>query len=285
MAEPATERSEKRKPFWRELPLLFAVALILALLIKAFAIQAFRIPSGSMEDTLQIGDRVLVNKVVYDLRGIDRGDIVVFNGQGSWDPSPPPDAGENPLSRAYHGVLRAVGLETDGTDYIKRVIGLPGDRVACCDAEGRITVNGTALRESSYLYPGSDPSMQKFSLTVPHGRLWVMGDHRADSADSRYHLQDPGDGTIPVNEVVGRAFVVIWPPSQLRELPIPGTFKQAALEGGGAAAPAVPLLSGLALAAPVVCLRRFLRRSRPGLTPRGRPGTCDARGGRISHDL
>jgi signal peptidase I len=262
MAEPATERRGERKSFWRELPLLFAVALILALVIKAFAIQAFRIPSGSMEDTLQIGDRVLVNKVVYDFRGIDRGDIVVFNGQGSWDPSPPPDSGVNVLSRAYHGMLRAVGLETKGTDYIKRVIGLPGDRVACCDAEGRITVNGTALHEGSYLYPGSDPSMQKFGITVPRGRLWVMGDHRADSADSRYHLQDPGDGTIPVDEVVGRAFIIIWPPSQLQDLPIPGTFKQAALEGGGAAAPAVPLLAGLALAVPAVCLRRFLRRSR-----------------------
>jgi signal peptidase I len=259
MAESATERGNDRKPFWRELPLLFAVALILALLIKAFAIQAFRIPSGSMEDTLRVGDRVLVNKVVYDLRGVDRGDIVVFNGQGSWDPSPPAGPGENPLARAYHGVLRALGLETDGTDYIKRVIGLPGDRVACCDAQGRITVNGTALHERSYLYPGSDPSMQKFSVAVPQGRLWVMGDHRADSADSRYHLQDPGDGTIPINEVVGRAFVVIWPPSQLQELPIPGTFKQAALKGGGAAAPAVPALAGFALAVPVVCLRRFLR--------------------------
>src|SRR6266566_736544 len=108
MAESATEHGGDRKSFWRELPLLFAVALILALLIKAFAVQAFRIPSGSMEDTLQIGDRVLVNKVVYDLRGIDRGDIVVFNGQGSWDPSTPPGSDENPFARAYHGVLRAV---------------------------------------------------------------------------------------------------------------------------------------------------------------------------------
>ncbi|MGE5288726.1 MAG: signal peptidase I [Micromonosporaceae bacterium] len=263
MAEPAKERAGDRKSFWRELPLLFVVALVLALLIKAFAIQAFRIPSGSMEDTLRIGDRVLVNKVVYDLRGIDRGDIVVFNGQGSWDPPVPPDPGENPFARAYHGVLRTIGLETDGTDYIKRVIGLPGDHVACCDAQGRLTVNGIALHEGSYLYPGSDPSAQKFRIVVPPGRLWVMGDHRADSADSRYHLQDPGDGTIPINEVVGRAFIVIWPPSQFQALPIPKTFRQAALDGAGAVAPAVPLLGGFALALPLVCIRRkFLRRSR-----------------------
>ena len=263
MAGPAKERANAKKSFWRELPFLFAVALVLALLIKAFAIQAFRIPSGSMKDTLLVGDRVLVNKMVYDLRGIDRGDIVVFNGQGSWDPSVPPDPGENPFARAYHGVLRTVGLETDGTDYIKRVIGLPGDQVACCDPRGRITVNGVALHESSYLYPGSDPSVQKFRIVVPQGRLWVMGDHRADSADSRYHLQDPGDGTIPVNAVVGRAFIVIWPPSQFRALPIPNTFKQAALEGAGAAAPAVPLIGGVALALPFVFLRgKFLRRAR-----------------------
>jgi signal peptidase I len=263
MAEPAEERANDKRSFWRELPLLFAVALVLALLIKAFAIQAFRIPSGSMEDTLRVGDRVLVNKMVYDLRGIDRGDIVVFSGQGSWDPPTPPDPGENPLARAYHGMLRAVGLETDGTDYIKRVIGLPGDRVACCDAQGRITVNGIALREGSYLYPGSDPSVQKFSIVVPRGRLWVMGDHRADSADSRYHRQDPGDGTIPVNEVVGRAFVVIWPPSQFQALPIPKTFQQAALKGAGSVAPAVPLLGGFALAVPLVWLgRKLLRRTR-----------------------
>ncbi len=263
MADLATAPADDRRSFWRELPLLLVVALILALLIKAFAIQAFRIPSGSMEDTLHVGDRVLVNKVVYDLRGIDRGDIVVFNGQGSWDPPASPAAAPNLVVRGYHDVLRAVGLETNGTDYIKRVIGLPGDRVACCDADGRITVNGTSLQEGAYLYPGGDPSAQRFSVVVPPGRIWLMGDHRADSADSRYHMQGPGDGTVPANEVVGRAFVVIWPPSQLQTLPIPGTFKQAALDGVGATAAAVPVLGGLGLVVPAAYLRRrFLRRSR-----------------------
>src|SRR5260370_635551 len=131
----------KRRLFWRELRVLIVVALILALLVKAFVVQAFRIPSGSMEDTLLVGDRVLVNKIVYDFRGIDRGDIVVFNGQGSWDPTatPPPDT---PIPRFYHDVLRFVGLESDGTDYIKRVIGFPRAPVRCCRAHCRITVAG-----------------------------------------------------------------------------------------------------------------------------------------------
>jgi signal peptidase I len=265
MAEAAEVPAARRRSFWRELPLLVAVALILALLIKAFAVQAFRIPSGSMEDTLLIGDRVLVNKVVYDFRGIDRGDIVVFSGQGSWDQSVASAPSESVIPRVYHDVLRWVGLETDGTDYVKRVIGLPGDHVACCNADGQITVNGVPLHESAYLYPGSNPSLQEFKIVVPQGRLWVMGDHRADSADSRYHMDGPGDGTIPIKEVVGRAFVVIWPPSQLRTLPIPGTFKQAALKAAGTTAPALPLAGGFAAAIPAMWLvRRFRGRPRSG---------------------
>jgi signal peptidase I len=256
MASPAPAPAARRRSFWRELPVLFAVALILAFLIKAFVVQAFRIPSGSMEDTLLVGDRVLVNKVVYDFRGINRGDIVVFNGQGSWDPPPPAVPTGSTLLRIYHDVLRGVGLETDGTDYIKRVIGLPGDHVTCCDAAGRITVNGIALNEGSYLYPGSTPSTQRFSVVVPPERLWVMGDHRADSADSRSHMSGPGDGTIPESQVVGRAFVVLWPPSQAGNLPIPGTFQQAAFSAAAGAAPALRLAGGLALAVPIAWLRR-----------------------------
>lgn len=254
-AAPAAPAA-RRRSFWRELPILFAVALILAFVIKAFVVQAFRIPSGSMEDTLHVGDRVLVNKIVYDVRGIDRGDIVVFSGQGSWDPPSAPAPTGATLPRIYHDVLHWVGLETDGTDYIKRVIGLPGDRVMCCDAQGRITVNGIALNEGPYLYPGSTPSTQRFSVVVPPGRLWVMGDHRADSADSRSHMQGPGDGTVPEDEVVGRAFVVLWPLSQAGNLPIPATFKQAALN----AAPTVPLAGGVAAAVPLMWLRRRARR-------------------------
>ncbi len=252
------------------------VAAVFALLIKGFVLQAFRIPSGSMQDTLQIGDRVLVNKLVYDLRGIHRGDIVVFSGQGSWGPQSPPASG-NAVDRAYHAVLRGVGLETDGTDYIKRVIGLPGDHVACCDASGRVTVNGVPLNEGSYLYPGNAPSADSFSVVVPAGHLWVMGDHRGDSSDSRYHMNDPGDGAIPQSAVVGRAFAIIWPPSQLRVLPIPATFEQSALNAAGQAAPAMPLAAGGVLAVPLTWLWRRKRR-RSG-AQRRRPGHFAPDGG------
>ncbi len=214
--------------FGRDLLLFAGLALLFTVGTKAFVTQAFLIPSGSMEQTIRPGDRVLVNKLVYRVRGVARGDIVVFTGTGSWGPSPA--APGNPVLRWYHEVLTAAGLTSNGTDYIKRVIGLPGDRVACCDPHGHITVNGVPLRESGYLYPGERPSQERFSVTVPPGRLWVMGDHRSDSADSRGHADDPGEGTIPESAVVGRAFLIVWPPSQLRSLPIPATFSQPGLD-------------------------------------------------------
>src|SRR5215831_9839124 len=129
--------------------------------------------------------RVLVNKLVYRFRDIARGDVVVFSGQGSWGPDAPPPPG-NPLVRLWDGVTNLVGISAPGTDYIKRVIGLPGDHVACCDARGRVTVNGVPLSEQSYVHPGDAPSQVPFSVTVPPGRLWVLGDNRANSDDSRY---------------------------------------------------------------------------------------------------
>jgi signal peptidase I len=222
-----------RRSLWRELPVLVVIAVVLALVIKTFVVQPFYIPSGSMQNTLEIGDRVLVNKVVYHLRGISRGDIVVFNGEGSWDPEPVTSS--NPVSKLVGGLENLVGI-SHGDDYIKRVIGLPGDHVACCNAEGKITVNGVPLSETSYLYPGNAPSATRFNITVPPGRLWVMGDHRAISYDSRGHIGDPGGGTIPENQVVGRAFVVIWPPSQWGFLNIPATFEQPKLTASAAAA-------------------------------------------------
>ena len=270
--------------------MLFVVAGLLALLTRSFMFQAFRIPSGSMENTLQIGDRVLVNKVVYDFRGIQRGDIVVFNGAGSWDPSAPA-LSSDPLVRGFHDVLRAIGIESDGTDYIKRVIGIPGDHVACCDSGGQVTVNGVPLSESSYVYPGNAPSDQRFNVTVPPGHVWVMGDHRGDSEDSRYHPSSPGAGSIPEDEVVGRAFLIIWPASQLRSLPIPQTFQQSALSvahaAGDGAASAVPLAAGAAATLPLAWLRlgrRRARRRRPG--PPGAAGSAapagDGKGYRAS---
>ena len=230
----AAKQDKKKRNFWRELLTIVVAAAVLTLLVKAFVVQVYRIPSASMENTLQVGDRVLVNKIVYHFRGIARGDVVVFSGQDSWGPdaSPPPG---NPVVRVFDDVLSGLGLHSDQTYYIKRVIGLPSDHVACC-TDGKVTVNGVPLTEGSYLFPGNPPSAFKFSEVVPPGHLWVMGDHRSDSDDSRYHPGDPGGGAIPENQVVGRAFVIIWPPSQIRDLPIPSTFQQAALHAGAAGA-------------------------------------------------
>ena len=233
--EPGGARAGKReKHFWRELLIIVVAAAALTLVVKGFVAQVYQIPTGSMENTLQVGDRILVNKLTYHFRGIARGDIIVFSGQGTWGPDAPPPSSD-PVVRILDDVLSGIGLRSTQTYYIKRVIGLPGDRVACC-TDGKVTVNGVELSEGSYLYPGNAPSFPFKSVTVPPGHLWVMGDHRGDSDDSRYHMFDPGGGAIPENEVVGRAFFIIWPLSQFRDLPIPSTFNQAALHAGSAGA-------------------------------------------------
>jgi signal peptidase I len=279
-ARPAGRRKRRQRSFWRELPILIAVALLLAVIIKTFAIQAFWIPSGSMENTLEINDRVLVNKIVYHTRDIHRGDIVVFNGDGSWDPGTVPVTG-NIFQQFAAGFASMFGFGHPGDILIKRVIGIPGDHVACCDAQGRVTVNGVPLNEQSYLYPGSAPSLSRFNITVPAGRLWVMGDNRFWSDDSRDHQGDPGGGTIPESAVIGRAFIIIWPLSRWRILPIPATFQQPALNSSHAAASSaggaqtagadflsaraeptpqdVPLLLGFAGAVPLTWLQRRFR--------------------------
>jgi signal peptidase I len=257
---------KRRGSFWRELPVLVVIALVLALVIKTWLIQAFFIPSGSMENTLKINDRVLVNKFVYHTRDIQRGDIVVFNGLDSWDPEGEFAQPTNPVSKALHAVGAVFGVSADEKDYIKRVIGTPGDHVRCCDAQGRITVNGHPLNEKSYLYPGNAPSDSLFDVTVPAGNLWVMGDHRQVSSDSRAHLGDPGGGAIPENKVVGRAFVRVWPPSRIGDLPIPATFGTVGATAAGYAAPAAPLVLGVVGAVPLTWLQR---RARPRLRRRG----------------
>jgi signal peptidase I len=247
-----TEAKKKSGSFLRELPILIAVALVLALLIKAFLVQAFYIPSGSMEETLRVGDRVLVNKLVYRFRSIHRGEIVVFNGDDtSFQPevsNPPPS---NPIARALRSFASALGVAPPGEkDFIKRVIGVEGDRVACCDSEGRVTVNDIPLNES-YLYPNDSPSEQEFSVEVPDDYIWVMGDHRSASQDSRAYVDQPGGGFIPTRKVIGRAFVKVWPPSHMGTLGVPKTFDQEALKslGWGAALPVDPALgvAGLGL--------------------------------------
>jgi signal peptidase I len=239
----------KHRSFWRELPVLVVVALVIALLIKTFVVQAFYIPSGSMQNTLKIGDKVLVSKLTYHFRPIQPGDVIVFDGAGSWDAAPVSRTSADPVVRVYdatlgpllHSIGGLFGTAPGQTDYIKRVIGVPGDHVACCNAQGRVTIDGVALHEHSYLFPGNRPGDSAvdesghFSLTVPPGRLWVLGDHRSISADSRAHVADPGDGTIPESQVIGRAFMIVWPPSRWRALPIPGTFLQRGIAGQASA--------------------------------------------------
>jgi signal peptidase I len=234
---------------------LVVVALAVALVVKTYVVQPFKIPSQSMENTLLVNDRVLVNKLVGHISAVHRGDIVVFDGTGNWDP-PAAAAGGLP-GRVYRDFLGLFGHDGGQTDYIKRVIGLPGDHVRCCTSGGLLTVNGAALHEAGYLYPGAAPSAIRFSIVVPPGRLWVMGDNRGDSADSRYHdcalpaaTCEPWDrdGTIPESAVIGRAFLVIWPPGRLRVLWVPATFGQS-----------VPLTAGVILALPLTLLERRCR--------------------------
>ncbi|MEU6810641.1 signal peptidase I [Streptomyces sp. NPDC046831] len=182
--------------------------LVFLLLLSTFVAQPFQIPSGSMEQRLRIGDRVLVNKVAYRFGAEPRrGDVVVFDGTG------------------YFG----------DADYIKRVVGVGGDHVVCCDKEGRIRVNGRSVDESTFLYPGDSPSTVPFDVTVPDGTLFVLGDHRSDSSDSRDHLGSPGGGMIPVGDVVGRADWIVWPAGHWTHLDRPGGY--ARVPAPGAAGP------------------------------------------------
>ena len=208
-----------RQPWW-DIPVTIAVALGVVLLITTFLVKPFSIPSGSMENTLQVGDRVLVNRAVFKVREIERGDVVVFDGSGSFvPPQVAPD--RDPITSALVWVGQSFGLVApDSTDFIKRVIGTGGDRVTCCDAQGQLTVNGAPLVED-YLFPGDAPSLQPFDVEVPDGMLWVMGDHRSASADSRSHMGDPGGGFVPESSVVGRAMTVVWPISRIQNIPLP----------------------------------------------------------------
>ena len=205
----------------REIPILIVVSLFNSIIIKAFLIQAFYIPSGSMQTTLEINDRVIVNKFGNFFTDVKRGDVVVFRDPGGWLPPAFQEKRSAPLQALRNGLV-FVGLAPDPAKQhlIKRVIGVGGDRIVCCDASGALVINGKPVKEK-YLYKGNAPSEMKFDVTVPKGSLWAMGDHRAASEDSRYHQEDPNKGMVPLNKVVGRAFLVIWPVQHFGLLPRP----------------------------------------------------------------
>ncbi|WP_078911033.1 signal peptidase I [Streptomyces sp. NRRL WC-3742] len=274
----ATDSAEERRPrrkltFWQELPILVVIAVLLALGIKTFFVQAFSIPSGSMQQTLSKGDRVLVDKFTpWFGAEPERGEVVVFHDPGGWLEGSPAGSGSS-FGRNVQKVLSTIGLMPSGDekDLIKRVIAVGGDTVEC-KAGSPVKVNGLALDEP-YVYPGAKPCDNDpvGTVTVPKGKLWVMGDHRNDSRDSRPHHNETGDGFVPVDDVIGRAFVVAWPISNWSTLPVPSTFDRVPDAPGGSAAPvgapAGPEAAALAAVVPVALWRR--RRARKGAS-RGR---------------
>ncbi|MDH6122121.1 signal peptidase I [Kitasatospora sp. GAS204B] len=220
-----------RRSLLREVPVIAVVALLIALTLKTFFVQVFVIPSGSMEQTIQIGDRVLVDKLTPWFGSTpQRGDVVVFKDPGGWLENSPGAGSDGPITRGVKDAFSFVGLlpSSNEQDLIKRVIGVGGDTVVCCDNSGRITVDGSPIDEP-YLAPGNPPSRMPFHVTVPKGRLWVMGDHRDLSADSRYHMDGQWQGTVPVSNVIGRAFLIGWPLNRLHWLSQPTYGTPAAL--------------------------------------------------------
>ncbi|MFE5593008.1 signal peptidase I [Streptomyces sp. NPDC056549] len=243
---------KKQRSFWKELPLLVGIALVLALLIKTFLVQAFSIPSESMMNTLQKGDRVLVDKLTpWFGSEPERGEVVVFHDPGGWL-----EGQETPKPNVVQKFLSFIGLmpSAEEKDLIKRVIAVGGDTVSCKEG-GKVVLNGVALDESAYLAPGAVPCQDSFGpIKVPKDRIWVMGDNRQNSLDSRFHQQLPGGGTVSNDEVVGRAVVIAWPVTRWATLPVPEVFDQPALNKATAAVPAGA--AGLAGALPIVLWRR-----------------------------
>lgn len=221
--------------FWhgvREVVLIAVTALVISFVVKTFIAQAFYIPSGSMEETLAVGDRVMVSKIQAGPMAVDRGDIVVFEDPGGWlGPMPRTDRG--PVVEGVMDVLRFVGVAPadEGNHLIKRVVGTPGDEVVCCDDQDRITVNGQALEED-YLFPGDVPSTAPFRVTVPEDHVWLMGDHRSNSRDSRAHDGGTGEGAVPLDHVVGQAFVLLYPFDHATWFTVPDTYADVPVPGG-----------------------------------------------------
>ena len=214
MARSATEEPSgtmKVLRFFRDLIIIVVIAFLASYALKTFLIRSFYIPSGSMKDTLQVNDRILVNQLVPTVQDVERGDIIVFTDPGGWlHPQAMPEP-----SSGVRKILEQVGLVAEVTDeyVVKRVIGVGGDRVVCCDANGLVTINDVPIREPYVLLPegATNVSRDGFDVTVPEGSFWVMGDNRYASQDSRYNQDQPGKGFVREDEVVGRAFLLNWP--------------------------------------------------------------------------
>jgi len=195
----------------REFPILVIVALAVSLLIKTLLVQFFFIPSGSMENTLQIQDRVAVNKLPFISKNINRGDVVVFRDPANWLPEPFSGDENRIVAKIKEGLVLVGVLPNPAKQYlVKRVIGVAGDRVICCSKSGKLTINGKQATEP-YIFAGNKVSEMDFNITVPEDKIWVMGDHRSASADSRYHQDDVNNGFVPVSRITGRAYAIIWP--------------------------------------------------------------------------
>jgi signal peptidase I len=272
-----SRQSRRQMPLWQELPLLLVVAFCLAVLIRTFLLQAFFIPSGSMENTLLIGDRVLVNKVVYDVRDPARGEVVVFRGTDKWVAQEVPAPPTNFAGKVGRTVGDLVGISRPGEkDFIKRVIGVPGDRIWCCD-QGRVVVNGVPLDERAYVSEDSPAelppnpkecrSRQFTEVVVPPGQIFVMGDHRLVSQDARCQ------GPVPIDNVVGRAFMIVWPSQRWTTLPVPQTFADLPQPDAAPAGP-VPVdpdpVGGVVLILPVAATLSVLASSGRLRRTRGR---------------
>ncbi|QIK62192.1 signal peptidase I [Leucobacter viscericola] len=226
-AVPERRRRQRRGGivgFLRDLLVILVVAFLVSFLLKTFLVRSFFIPSGSMENTLQIDDRILVNQLVPDVVDVQRGDIVVFKDPGGWlaprGTLPP---------QGFEKFLQTIGLAADTSEeyVVKRVIGVGGDRVSCCDAQGRVQVNGVSIDEPYIVIPPGETaaSAKTFDVTVPKDSFWVMGDNRYASKDSRYNQDQPGKGFVTKGEIVGRAFVLNWPLNHFKWLNVPdGTF-------------------------------------------------------------
>jgi signal peptidase I len=203
----------RKGSFFRELPILVALAIIVSLFIKSFLVQFFFIPSGSMENTLQINDRVAVNRIPFLHDNIERGDVIVFRDPAGWLADPDESSGNRVIGAIKDGLVLVGIVPNPAKQYlVKRVIGVAGDQVIAKDKV--LTINGEKTQEP-YIFAGNTPSDTDFNVTVPAGKVWVMGDHRGASGDSRVHQDDINNGMVPVEKITGQAFAVIWPLNRL----------------------------------------------------------------------